>query len=138
MIKFLVQSFSLVVVIFTSCSPPQSKSITEEIKLESQKLLAVEEGITYEVNPTGNFILCKREVPGTATRPENQIDFVVYSKEKESFTIDRKSLYRAIVEWHQDYLVKVVSIPGNMPEGKTLDDYAIYYDARTGKEVDPQ
>jgi len=87
----------------------------------------------YNFYPSGNkkYVLCTKEIEGTAINPANHIDFFVYDVEEEIIVLE-KSVDNGKVKWFSDFQIEVLAIPGIMAQGQTLDDYTKVYNLESG------
>lgn len=111
-----------------------SKTISISTTSERYKDVAINkyiEGYNFYISSNNKYVLCTKEQEGTAINPANHIDFFVYDVEKEIIVLE-KAIDKGKVKWYSDFQIEVLSIPGNMAQGQTLDDYTKVYNLESG------
>ncbi len=89
---------------------------------------------TFTKSPDDSYVLCMKEVKGTATSPQNHIDYFAYDLSKAEVVLEN-SIDNGKVGWYSGFQLEVVNFPGTMAEGQTLDDYTKIINLKTGKSV---
>ncbi len=130
--KFFTPILMMVVfILLMGCSKTASVVTTSE-RYKDVAINKYKEG--YIFYPSGNtkYVLCTKEIEGTALNPANHIDFFVYDGIEEKIVLE-KTVDNGKVKWYSDFQIEVLSIPGNMAQGQTLDDYTKVYNIESGE-----
>jgi len=111
-----------------------SKTVSVNTTSERYKDVAInkyKEGYNFYISGDNKYVLCIKEKEGTAINPANHIDFFVYDVKEEIIVLE-KAIDKGKVKWYSDFQIEVLSIPGNMAQGQTLDDYTKVYNLKSG------
>ena len=117
-------------ILLYGCSKTASITTTSE-RYKDVAINKYKEGYNFYASGDNKYVLCTKEQEGTAINPANHIDFFVYDVEKEIIVLE-KAIDKGKVKWYSNFQIEVLSIPGNMAQGQTLDDYTKVYNLESG------
>lgn len=121
-----------------SCASSKvDSSSTEASEQKDYKTIAVEkygENVSYVASPEGRYMLCVKEIKGTAKQPRNQVKYFVFDTQ-ESSVVREENLGAGYVKWFNETKLETFKTPGIMKVDQTSDDIAMLYDLVSGKSM---
>ncbi len=117
-------------ILLYGCSKTASVTTASE-RYKDVAINKYKEGYNFYPSVNNKYVLCTKEIAGTTMNPANHIDFFVYDIVEEIIVME-KSVDNGKVKWYSDFQIEVLSIPGNMAQGQTLDDYTKVYNLESG------
>ena len=129
LIKFL--AFAFIVVGCTSGKVDSNKNSDPLKKYQEVAQKKFKKDIEYSKSPNGDYVLCIKDIKGSAQQPMNNLSFFVYDVKKDKITFELK-VGAGTVKWLDKKTVEVYRTPGALPQGYNQDNYTTYYNVIDG------
>lgn len=118
-----------------SCSSDSTSTHTNSFS-NAQKTAQKKYGKNYSVIPNNNrsYLLCINNKKENSAYPKG-ISFFVYSLEKNQITYEDFNNLTSRIKWVSDFKLEQRVRPGNVEEGKNIEDFIYIINANSGLRI---
>jgi hypothetical protein len=109
-----------------------TKTTGQSSHFKDMAIMKLGENPTYKMNGSKTYVLCIKDVKGTAQQPRNSLSFIVIKLDDNNIALEQK-FEGGTVGWYSDHEVEVFRTPGIVQKDQSQDDFTTIYNVVTGK-----